>query len=335
MGPSAHRVAIAIALASTMAVSVARAEPTGEQRALATALFQEGKALLAAGEAAAACPKLEESQRLDPGIGTLLNVASCHVAIGRTATAWAELHEALALAERADQRDRVRFAEERIAELAPRLSHLEVVVAAPHDGLELTLDAAPLARPAWGISIPVDPGTHRVRAAAPGRVTWETTVVVAEPTRSARVEVPPLALAPAPPAPPPPAPPPAVEPARPPPPAAPAPPPPAPALSPSVVVGWTSAALGVVGLAIGTGAAAVAFDRDSESDDLCNPDCDERGYALNQEAGTAADVSTASFLVGGALLTLGVALLVEGALRGPEAAAATVARRGRVAVGGF
>lgn len=325
----AQRLAVSAAMASITVASLASAEPTGEQRALATALFQEGKALLAAGDVAAACPKLEESQRLDPGLGTLLNVASCHVAAGRTATAWAELHEALALAERAGQHDRVRFAQDRIAELAPRLSHLEVAVPAPHEGMEVTLDAAPLARAAWGIAIPVDPGAHRVRAIAPGFTPWETTIVVADASRGLRVDVPQLELVPsdrspdvptvpAPRA----APPPAGHPS-------PAPSPPEPNVSPWAVAGWTSTALGVVGLAIGTGAGAIAFDRDAESDELYDQGREERGYDLNQQAGTAADVSTASFLVGGALVAVGVVILVEGVVRAPASARA---RRGRVAL---
>src|SRR6185436_12399932 len=75
----------------------ALAEPTAADKSLATQLFKEGRALVDQGKVAEGCRKLEESQRLDPGGGTLLNVALCHEKEGRTATAWAEFTEALGI----------------------------------------------------------------------------------------------------------------------------------------------------------------------------------------------------------------------------------------------
>ena len=74
-----------------------QAQPSTDA-AIAEALFQEGKALLDRGEVPAACRKLEESVRLDRLPGSLLNLALCHEAEGRVATAWGELTEALAVA---------------------------------------------------------------------------------------------------------------------------------------------------------------------------------------------------------------------------------------------
>lgn len=46
------------------------------------------RGLVQKGDWAAACPKFEESERLDPGIGTLYHLADCYEHVGRLATAW-------------------------------------------------------------------------------------------------------------------------------------------------------------------------------------------------------------------------------------------------------
>jgi len=69
--------------------SVALADDQRQRAAAAEALFQEGRALLMAGKAEQACPKLEDSQRLDPATGTLMALALCHEQEGKLASAWA------------------------------------------------------------------------------------------------------------------------------------------------------------------------------------------------------------------------------------------------------
>src|SRR5215510_6829564 len=93
------------------------AQPSDSDRALATQLFKEGRDLMAQKKYAEACRKLEESQRLDPGGGTLLNLAICHESEGRSATAWAELTEALGIARRDGRIDREKLAQTRMTAL--------------------------------------------------------------------------------------------------------------------------------------------------------------------------------------------------------------------------
>jgi len=103
------RIRAAFFWGATLSSSVAFADPQAEAR-LAQALFDEGRALMAQKRWAEACPKLAESQRLDPGGGTLLNLALCHSGEGKTATALVGLDDALAAAVRDGRADREKLA---------------------------------------------------------------------------------------------------------------------------------------------------------------------------------------------------------------------------------
>lgn len=145
-------------------------------------LFREGRALLLAERFAEACPKLEESQRLEPRGGTLLNVAACHERVGRIATAWAEFHEAAAAARTEGHAARLSLAEQRIAALDPRLPWLTLHVSAEAaaQGVRVTFDGAEIVPAAWGKDMPIDPGSHVIAVNAPGRVEHRYTVVARE-----------------------------------------------------------------------------------------------------------------------------------------------------------
>ncbi len=159
--------ALALAAASGVAEQPARADDAK----LAETLFKAGRALMSAGRVPEACAKFAKSQLLDPATGTLLNLAACHQAEGKLASAWAEYREAELAARRRNRPDRVRFAGERIAELERRLSYLTVHVPAEArvPGLEVTIDGRTIAAAAWDVEAPIDPGAHRVVATAAGR----------------------------------------------------------------------------------------------------------------------------------------------------------------------
>ena len=185
-----------------LAPCIARAEPTPAERALATSLFRAGRALLAEGRFAEACEKLAESQRIDPGGGTLLNLAICHEQLGAVATAWTEFNESLALALRENRTDREDLAREHLASLESRVPKLVVVLAdgAAVEGLVVSVDNLTLRAAALGTAVPVDPGRHIVSARAAGRVSFERSIDVSL-GQVATVEITPLELLPAPPAP--------------------------------------------------------------------------------------------------------------------------------------
>jgi serine/threonine-protein kinase len=170
------------------------ADPTEADRARATELFREGRTLMNAGRTAEACPKLEESQRLDPGGGTLLNVALCHELQGRTATAWSDFHDALTTAQHDGRSDRALAAENHIRDLEPRLTRLtlEIPPEARLPGLTVRRDGVEVAVATWNLASPVDPGDHVVEAEAPGRSPWRATIAVSGEGTSRTVRVPQL-----------------------------------------------------------------------------------------------------------------------------------------------
>src|SRR5262245_51518985 len=127
-----HRCVLSAALALALlgASGQAHAQVSGVDSATAQALFEDGKRLMAQGKYGDACPKLVESQRLDPGGGTLFAIALCHEGEGRTATAWADFNVALSEARKDKRADREAAAQERIKALEPKLTRYRVVPAA-------------------------------------------------------------------------------------------------------------------------------------------------------------------------------------------------------------
>ncbi len=137
---------------------------------IADALFQRGRELLQAGEIAAACDQFAQSQKLDPSPGTMLNLASCHDLLGKTATAYREFRAAAELGRAGGRADFEAEAERRAAELESRLSGLRFELREPVEGLEIWIDG----RRVEDVGSPVylDPGQHSVRASADGYEDW-------------------------------------------------------------------------------------------------------------------------------------------------------------------
>jgi len=277
-----------------------RGAPSVEQ-ATADALFDEAKALLRKKQIPEACRKLEESQRLDPRDGTLLNLAVCHEMEGRLGTAWVEFQEALAAARQAQRWDRINLATQRLKSLEKQVPHLTVVVSresvAP--GFELVRDGVALAEPAWGTPVPVDPGEHTLQATAPDRLPWSTTLTIAI-GEDVTVTMPVLKAVPVKPKPvSSPTPPPSVAPVQP------------PSSSWRRTGAYVAGGVGIIGLGIGSWFGLRAISKANESDDRCNGVlCDQKGLDLQDEAQAAARISNVGFLVGIAGIGLGTYLLL-------------------------
>jgi hypothetical protein len=191
----AGSLAASAACALLVASSSARADDTNI--AVAEALFRDARTRMAAGDLAQACPKFEESNRVDPKLGTLMNLALCHEKEGLSASAWAEYARAASLAARAGQSDREKVARERAAALEPTLSHV-VIDADPKSDASIVLDEQPIGPAAFRSPIPIDPGPHVLRATAPGATPFEQSFRVAQGAAVATLKVPVLARAPTP-----------------------------------------------------------------------------------------------------------------------------------------
>lgn len=169
-----------LAAAAFFAAGAVQAQSANE-RTLAEALFRQGRELMHHGDYDAACPKFAESHRLDPGGGTLLNLAVCHEQQGKLASAWAEFQEALALAQSDGRGDRISLAEQRIAAIEPKLARLTVTVAAnAPQNMVVSVNGTPVGAAAWGAPMPVDAGSVHIEASAPGRRKFVKSVEISD-----------------------------------------------------------------------------------------------------------------------------------------------------------
>jgi hypothetical protein len=310
-----RRICVAlVALAISTSARPAAGQPT--HGSMAQTLFDEAKGLMAEGNYPAACAKLSESYRLDPRSGTQINLAACHEKEGRLATSWVGFREALARATAERRPDRKRLAEERLRALEPRLPKLRIDAAeGVSDLADLTIqvDGAQLGAAILGSANPLDPGTHRVTASAPGRQSFEATVELKEGALSTLVIDLPVAPATEPPGP-----------AEPPAPAVslpstraePAQGVPSPSRRPveaaegrmQRIVGWSMLGAGSASLAAGTVALAVAVVDARAADAVCTATTcpDDESLARNDRARVAADVATGTLIAGAVVATTGV-----------------------------
>lgn len=284
-------------LARCVAAPPAEAQPSATDRRQAEALFIEAKKLEKAGKIAEACRKFEGSYKIDPAGGTVLNLALCHEKEGKIATAWAELKEALAIAKKANRKDREKIARDKIDAIEPRLPYFLVIPDKPDTpGLAITVDDGPIANEAWGAQIPIDPGTHRVKAIAPNREPWESSFEAPE-SKKVTVRVPALAAAAVPSAT-----------AT----AAPEAPPLAyPWMRPSgIAVASVGVAAVVVGAIFGGRALSLADTAKQRCDGAFV--CDAQGFAAVQEGRTAATASDILLGAGAGFAAVGLVLFVVG-----------------------
>ena len=190
-------IALALTLLLTQGVN-AWGQTDAQAKAAAEALFDEGRQLLGQGQYETACRRFEQSQAVDPGVGTLLYLGDCYERSGKLASAWAIFREASSAAQAAGQGDRSRIADERARKLSPNLSKLALLVSQENRvaGFEVLLDGKPLSSALFGVPFPVDAGRHELTARAPGKESWSSLIQIKPGGDYQNVQVPALAATP-------------------------------------------------------------------------------------------------------------------------------------------
>ncbi|MFI5308757.1 MAG: type IV pilus biogenesis/stability protein PilW [Polyangiales bacterium] len=304
----------------------ARADEDSD-KAAAEALFDEGRKLMGEGKFDEACPKLEASQRLDPGVGTLLNLADCLEKRGKTASAWAQFREASSAAHKTGSLEREEIARTRANELEAKLAYLTIETW-KGQRVQVTRDGSAVDEAVLGSAIPVDPGEHVISASATGKRSWSTTVTVGEASRvSVAVPILPDEAQ-------------------------------APGAAPGAAAGATAptasdsgsgasnsslriaavavGAVGVIGIGLGIGFGADAMSKWSDAKAHCNPYpyCGAEGQRLGDRAKTSATISTIAFAIGAAGIAGGIVLWVNAPSKHSESQASVAFGPGSVALRG-
>jgi len=308
-----------------------------DDKIAAQELFDAASALTKQGDYAAACPKFEESQRLDSQIGTLFWLADCQEHVHKLASAWSNFVDVAERAASIKKLEHAREAKSRADALKGRLNKLILVVSAETaaaPGLEVRRDDVLVGPAQFGLPVPVDTGTHVIKVSASGKRTWETkvestgesnTFTVTIPTLNEEPEVRAVGTGA-----------------------------PSGAATSAVVVaapsGWggqkiagaLTVGAGAAGLLVGGVLGGLAMGKNGEIDKWCRPDdpmkCSAEGVALSRDVKTLGTASTAAFIAGGVLAAGGVVLFLTAPASGPPPKTGVSVRArvsaGRIAVEG-
>lgn len=176
---------------------IARVSEGQSQTAAAESLFDDARALLREGKIKEACAAFAASQKLEPRISTMLNLASCHEKEQRLATAWGEFLQAQTMAKEAGDKKNLTVATQhagRVKALVSKLT-IEVPEEARIPGLQIqrssdTATGETVEAVMWNHSIPVDGGFYTILVTAPKRETWKLAIRVASQRDAQKVVIP-------------------------------------------------------------------------------------------------------------------------------------------------
>lgn len=289
-------------------ITVPAAAQAGD-RAAAEALFQKARDAMASADYDTACSAFEESNRMDPAPGTMVNLAGCEEKRGHLASAWQWFEQSAAKLAQDDPRRE--FVVGRAAELKARLPLLTVRLApgAPADS-KVVRDSVELRSASLGLALPIDPGAHRIVVSAAGRAEKRYAVALVEKEQKDLVVEPGPPLS-------------APEQAAP-PPAAPAAAGPseaapdtgvrsAPSGGSTRTLGYVVGGVGVAGIGTALVVGGLVLGKKGTVADHCSSasrSCDQEGLDAVSSGATLSTVSTVSFVIGAVATGVGVYFIV-------------------------
>ena len=169
--------------------------------AQAEALFEQGRKLMAANRYAEACAAFDDSQKLDPAVATLLNLAGCRQANGQIATAWGLFVDAERQTRSATGAAQVQLhtvAQHKADQLAPHVSRLIIHVpdGAAAAGAEVFRGRDAVDAGEWNRDLPIDGGTYAISVRVHGAPSWSANVQIGAQDDRKTIDVPASALQP-------------------------------------------------------------------------------------------------------------------------------------------
>ena len=236
-----------------------------------------------------ACAKFRESNRLDPAVGTLFNLANCEAQRGQLVTAWTLYRQVLEKLPPDDSRASV--AKAQVQSLDARVPRLTIRARGEMPaGTVVTIAGLALSPASLNSPLPLNPGRYAISVASPGRSTQEFSVALAEGDAAEfPVFVGDSTSSPAPP------------------------------VAPRVAVSqsesastdddrnnrellaYTGIGVGAVGFTLGIITGLAGLHQESLGNQSCSDatrTCNQTGYDANQSAKSLATVSTVGFVVG-------------------------------------
>jgi hypothetical protein len=292
-----------------LTANVASADPAAKKRA--DKLFEDGRKYLANGEYSLACTAFEESQAVDPAVGTQLNIALCYEKWGKLAAAYT-VYLDTERAARAGRDKRSTVARKQADALEPKIARLRVTLP---DGIDpytiYLLDAKEIDAAKLASELVLDPGPHQLEVRVAGTPPWKHEITLKAGQRAKlEVELPAKPKEPAP----------VVE-EKPTPPPAPAPPPAVSTRSkPQLYGGIGLVTAGAVTMGIAT---AIALDARSDynaakercPDGMCPSLAD---FEATRDARDRARTMTWVFAGGAAIATVGTVLILTSKRSAPR-----------------
>jgi tetratricopeptide (TPR) repeat protein len=172
--------AVTCVLGAALALaSVAHAQPTPTEIQAARDLFNKAEADEDAGRWADALDKVKRASSVKPTPGLRFHMALCEEKLGQLVAALADYTAAEQMAREQNNKDVLDAVAEPLKTLRIRVPTLTIEVP-PAQGAQIELDGNPIAPGLFGVAMPVEPGTHRVSARAPGKRLFSTQVTLHE-----------------------------------------------------------------------------------------------------------------------------------------------------------